>query len=114
MLMQQPHRNNGMLKDAKILIPELKKMGLKIRFFADSGYADQKIFDCLNDMSVKFCIAEKQFNTVKKSGKYAKNKKIYIKYKAILKERKKVIGKNVFREIYITVAPVWTDSCRLC
>lgn len=97
------HCNNGLMKDAKILIPELKKLGVKIRFFADSGYADQKIYDYLDDMNVEFVIAQKQFNKVKQSGKFAKNKKIYIKYKAVLKERKKKIGEKIFREIYINV-----------
>jgi len=39
------HCANGFLKDLKVLIPELKKLGLKIRLVGDSGYENYKVFD---------------------------------------------------------------------
>lgn len=60
---------HGFLSDLKILVPELKKLTIKIRFIADSGYENYDVFDYLEEQGVGFIIAQKQRETVKNAVK---------------------------------------------
>jgi len=104
------HCSNGFLEDLKILIPELKKLGVKIRLIADSGYENYEAFNYLNKMGVGFIFAQKQRKTVKKAGKWAKNKQNSIKYDCTLKERNLETAEFRFRQIFIQVDRVYDEN----
>ena len=104
LLQGNTHCSNGILDDLKLIIPKLKNLGVKIRFVADSGYDNKKLFEFLNQNQVEFLIAQKQFSTVKKLGKWAKNRQLYIKYKAEIKDRGIKYGDAVFKQVYVRVA----------
>ncbi len=53
------HCSNGFLSDLKVIIPELKRLGVKLRLAADSGYEKHEAFKYLDEMGVGFVIAQK-------------------------------------------------------
>ena len=107
------HCSNGFLDDLQVLIPELKKLGVKIRLVADSGYENYKAFDYLEKMKVGFIIAQKQRKAVKTSGKWAKNRRSSNKYDCSLKERKLETNAGTYRQIFIQVDRVYDESGQL-
>ena len=107
------HCSNGFLQDLKVLIPELKKLGVNIRLVADSGYEKFNVFDYLDDMGVGFVIAQKQRENVKNAGKWAKNKKKSLKYNCTLKERKLITEGGEYRQIFTQVDRVYDEEGQL-
>lgn len=107
------HCSNGFLRDLKALIPELKKLEVKIRLVADSGYEKFEVFDYLEEMGIEFVIAQKQRKNVKKAGKWAKNKQNSLKYNCTLKERAFVTEKGKYRQIFIQVNRVYDEDGQL-
>ena len=107
------HCSNGFLVDLKILIPELKKLGVKIRLAADSGYENYEVFGYLEEMGVGFVIAQKQREVVKKAGKWAKNRKNSRKYDCTLKERMLDTKTGIYRQIFIQVDRVYDEHGQL-
>lgn len=107
------HCSHGFLDDLKKLIPELKKLGVKIRLAADSGYEKYEVFDYLDEQEVGFIIAQKQRKTVKNAGKWAKNKKTSRKYDCTLKERQLGTKKGVYRQIFVQVDRVYDEDGQL-
>ena len=107
------HCSRGFLEDLKIIIPELKKLGVKIRLVADSGYENYEVFDYLESEKIGFIIAQRQRKTVKNRGKWAKNKKISRKYDCTLKERNFETQNGTYRQIYIQVDRVYDENGQL-
>ncbi len=107
------HCSNGFLPDLKILVPEMKKLGVKIRLVADSGYENYEVFDYLTEQKVEFIIAQKQRKTVKKAGKWAKNKQSSRKYDCTLKERPLVTNNGTYRQIFVQVDKVYDENGQL-
>lgn len=107
------HCSNGFLDDLKKLIPELKKLGVKIRLVADSGYEVYDVFDYLDEHKVGFIIAQKQRKTVKTGGKWAKKKHASRKYDCTLKERELPAGKGNYRQIFVQVDRVYDEDGQL-
>jgi hypothetical protein len=103
------HCSNGFLDDLKILIPELKKLGVKIRLIADSGYEKYQVFDYLTKMGVGFIIAQKQRKGVKEAGKWAKNKQSSLKFDCTLKDRYLEIGERRYRQIFVQVDTIYDE-----
>ena len=103
------HCSNGFPDDLKILIPELKRLGVKIRLIADSGYEKYQIFEYLTMMDVGFIIAQKQRKAVKKAGKRAKNKQSSLKFDCTLKERYLEIGAKKYRQIFVQVDRIYDE-----
>ena len=91
----------------------MKKLGVKIRLVADSGYENYEVFDYLDEMDVGFIIAQKQRKTVKIAGKWAKNRRSSLKYDCTLKERH-LVGKNgKYRQIFVQVDKVYDEEGQL-
>ncbi len=107
------HCSNGFLSDLKILVPELQKLGVKIRLVADSGYENYEVFGYLEKMKVGFIIAQRQRKTVKTAGKWAKSKKNSPKYDCTLKERKLETKYGTFRQVFIQVDKVYDENGQL-
>lgn len=107
------HCANGFLDDLKILIPELKKLGVEIRLVADSGYENQTAFDYLDSEGVGFIIVQKQRSNIKNAGKWAKNKQNSIKYNSTLKERQLKTEMGTYRQIFIQVDKVYDEDGQL-
>ena len=107
------HCSNGFFSDIKILVPELKKLGVKIRFVADSGYENYEVFDYLEARGVGFIIAQKQRKKVKTAGKWAKNRQNSRKYDCTLKERPLETKKGTYRQIFIQVDKVYDEDGQL-
>lgn len=107
------HCSNGFLSDLKILIPELKKLGVKIRLAADSGYENYEAFDYLEKMGVGFVIAQKQRKKVKNAGKWAKNRRNSLKYDCTLKERQLETKNGKYRQVFIQVDKVYDEDGQL-
>jgi hypothetical protein len=107
------HCSNNIIRDAKLLIPILQEMGVKVRFVADSGYEQKELFEYLDEMGVGFVVAQKQFQKIVTAGKNAKKKNIYLKYKAVVKERKSEIMGRRFRQIFLKVAEAVTETGQL-
>jgi hypothetical protein len=107
------HCANGFIEDLKKLIPELKKLGVKIRLVADSGYENHEAFKYLDTMGVGFIIAQKQRKSVKKAGKWAKRKQSSLKYDCTLKERMLATKHGNFRQIFVQVDKVYDDDGQL-
>lgn len=107
------HCSNGFFSDLKILIPELQKLGIKIRLVADSGYEKYTIFDYLEKMGVGFIIAQKQRKAVKNGGKWAKNRRNSRKFDCTLKERRLETKQGVYRQIFIQVDKVYDEYGQL-
>jgi hypothetical protein len=108
------HCSKGFLDDLKILIPELKKLGVKIRLIADSGYEKYEVFDYLEKNEVGFIFAQRQRKSVKTSGKWAKNKETSLKYDCTLKERFLTYREKNYRQIFIQVDRVYDEHGQLC
>lgn len=106
------HCSNGFFSDLKILIPALKKLGVKIRLIADSGYENHAVFDYLDSMGIGFIIAQRQRKSVKNAGKWAKNKQNCLKYDCTLKERQ-LKNKSDYRQIFIQVDKVYDEDGQL-
>lgn len=107
------HCSNGFLSDLKVLVPELKKLGVKIRLVADSGYENYAVFDYLEKMVVGFIIAQKQRKKVKTAGKWAKNRRNSRKYDCTLKERPLETKNGTYRQIFIQVDKVYDEDGQL-
>jgi hypothetical protein len=107
------HCSNGFLGDLKKLVPALKKLGVKIRLVADSGYESYDAFDYLDKQKVGFIIAQKQRNAVKNAGKWAKKKNISRKYDCTLKERQLSTNKGNYRQIFVQVDRVYDEDGQL-
>lgn len=107
------HCSNGFLSDLKILVPELIKLGVKIRLAADSGYENYEVFNYLEEQGVGFIIAQKQRKVVKNAGKWAKNKQNSRKYDCTLKERPLVTKYGIYRQIFIQVDKVYDENGQL-
>jgi hypothetical protein len=108
------HCSKGFLEDLKILIPKLKKLGVKLRLIADSGYEKYEVFEYLEENRVAFVIAQKQRKTVKTAGKWAKNKQTSLKYDCTLKERCLTYREKRYRQIFIQVDRVYDENGQLC
>lgn len=108
------HCSKGFLEDLKILIPELKKLGVRIRLVADSGYEKYEVFEYLEDNDVGFIFAQRQRKTVKTAGKWAKNKHTSLKYDCTLKERYLLHNGKQFRQIYVQVDRIYDELGQLC
>ena len=85
------HCSNNFLERLKPVIEELKKLEVKILVCCDSGYANQAIFDYLDQNRIEFIFAKKQNKVVKQRGKNAKNKSHLQNGGIVIKER---IGKT--------------------
>ena len=107
------HCSNGFLEDLKILIPKLKEIGVNIRLIADSGYENSEVFEYLNEMGVGFIIAQRQRKTVKKAGKWAKNKNNSLKYDCTIKERKLQKEHGDYRQIFVQVDKIYDADGQL-
>jgi len=107
------HCSNGFLEDLKILIPKLKDIGVKIRLIADSGYENSEVFEYLNKMGVGFVIAQRQRKSVKKAGKWAKNKRNSLKYDCTIKERKLQTKNGDYRQVFVQVDKVYDSDGQL-
>jgi hypothetical protein len=107
------HCANGFLSDLKILIPELKKLGVKIRWVADSSYENHTAFNYLDSEGVEFIFVQKQRKTIKKAGKWAKNKQNSLKYDSTLKERQLKTDMGTYRQIFIQVDKVYDEDDQL-
>jgi len=107
------HCSQGYFSDLKILIPELQKLGVKIRLVADSGYENYKVFDYLEEMGVGFIVAQKQRKKVKNAGKWAKNRRNSLKYDCTLKERVLETQKGKYRQIFVQVDKVYDEDGQL-
>lgn len=107
------HCSRDFLEDLKVIIPELKKLGVKIRIVADSGYEKHEVFDYLDSQKIGFIIAQKQRKGVKTRGKWAKNKKMSRRYDCTLKERNFETTDATYRQIYIQVERVYDENGQL-
>ncbi len=107
------HCSNGFLSDLRILIPELKKLGVKIIVATDSGYENYEAFDYLDSMGIGFIIVQKQRKKVKNAGKWAKNRQISLKYDCTLKERQLQTAGGKYRQIFIQVDKVYDEEGQL-
>jgi hypothetical protein len=101
----EKHSANDFLERLKPMIIKLKKIGVNIRVVCDSGYADIDVFEYLESEGVEFIFAIKQHNTVKKRGKYAKNKELQKQKRDIIRVFKErfleTTGGHIFREIFV-------------
>lgn len=107
------HCSNGFLSDLKLLIPELKKLGVRIRLVADSGYENYEVFDYLEGMGVGFIVAQKQRKKVKNAGKWAKNRRKSRKFDCTLKERMLETKNGKYRQIFVQVDRVYDEDGQL-
>ena len=107
------HCANRFLSDLKIIIPELQKLGIKVRLVADSGYENYEVFDYLEKMKVGFVIAQKQRKAVKTAGKWAKNRQNSRKFDCTLKERQLETKQGTYRQIFVQVDKVYDETGQL-
>lgn len=107
------HCSRGFLEDLKIIVPELQKLGVKIRLVADSGYENFEAFDYLESKKIGFIIVQRQRKSVKNRGKWAKNKQISRKYDCTIKERDFKTKNGTYRQIYIQVDRVYDENGQL-
>ena len=104
------HCQNSWLSDLERIIPELVKMGVSVRLFADSGYESKAAFRYLDKHGVGFMIVQKQHATVKRAGRYARKKKTSIKYRATFKERLLLCGNRKIRQIFLQVHEAYNPT----
>jgi hypothetical protein len=101
----EKHSANDLLNRMQKVMDSLKELGVKITVVCDSGYENIDVFEYLDLNKIQFLIAIKQFEFVKKRGKYAKDKTIKTKkgkIMTILKERIFKTENNFqFREIFV-------------
>ena len=101
----EKNSNKDLLNRIKNVMESLKELGVKITVVCDSGYENTAVFEYLDSIGVKFLIAIKQYKTVKKKGKYAKNKNVKKekgKISVVLKERiLKTKNEFLFRQIFV-------------
>lgn len=96
------HCSNNFLERLKPVTEELKNLKIKILVCCDSGYANQAIFDYLNQNRIEFIFAKKQNKAVKQRGKNAKNKSYLQNGGIVIKERIcKTKNDSKYREIFI-------------
>jgi hypothetical protein len=93
------------LSNLKIMLPFLKELNIEIIIVADSGYENKEVMAFLEDNDIKFIFSEKQHKTVKKRGKYAKNKTVMNSEGVVFKKRfvnkQCKAGKYRFKEIFV-------------
>lgn len=110
------HSQNGALGDLKLIMRTLEKAGITGVFVGDSGFFSGEICNLIEESGHDFIFAVPQHQTVKRRGKYAKNKRAAQRGRIILKEGwRPATGKfaHRFREIYIQVisddGQLWFD-----
>lgn len=100
------HSQNGVIADLKLIMRTLKKAGITGIFVGDSGFYSTAICDLIEKSGHKFIFAVPQHRTVKRRGKYAKNKRTMLQGQIVVKEGFRPASTKPahrFREIYIQV-----------
>lgn len=110
------HSQNGVLSEFRLIMRTLKKAGITGVFAGDSGFFSGEICNLIEESGHEFIFAVPQHRTVKRRGKYAKNKRTAHKGKVVIKEGWRAATgkfKHRFREVYIQVlsndGQLWFD-----
>jgi hypothetical protein len=107
------HSSNNFFNVLKPMVMKLKELALEIVVVADSGYENKRIMNFLDENGIKFIFSEKQRKTVKRRGKYAKNKIPYYFDGYQIKERKFFIKgreNKPLREIFVRASELRDEN----